>query len=90
MRSAYITHIAVPSYDEGIGKAMKEAARDGGGNVMRIAVENDAGTVYRVIETVGLPEFIDLVAGLEDLGGHDRLYDKNGVSPEGYDCRFHF
>jgi hypothetical protein len=90
MRSAYVRYAVVPAYDESISKVMKEATFDGGGNIMRIAVENDTGTVYRVIETVGLGEFVRLINGLMDLGGNAHPADQTGVSPESYDCRFHF
>lgn len=90
MRSSYVRLVAIPTYDATISKVVEEATADCGGKTMRIAIENDESMVYRVIETDGLGELVALVEALKRLGGGDRLADRTGVSPEGYDYRFHF
>lgn len=59
----------------------------GGGNVMRIGIRNEAGAIYRAVETTGMGDFMGCVNALLDLGLTDELADSTSMR-EGMDAIF--
>ena len=73
--------------DNEIFAAATKNTRDGGGNTMTIGIRNEAGQVYRGIQTVGMGEFMAVIGALQDLGLTDELADAAGMR-EGCDAIF--
>lgn len=83
--SRYVDGVAIPDFDAAI-TAVVEDSSDDGGQGMVIAIENDAGKVYRIVETLGMGAFIRTTQAVLGLGFVDTLADSlQGKS--GYDCR---
>jgi len=84
MNTKYFPAVEIPDFDDQIDEVLERTSFDGGGNSMFLAIENRAGQVYRVVEVIGLGEFMNTVYGLLDLGFIDLLQDKP-ASKQGYD-----
>lgn len=87
IESKYIESEVVPAFDKAVTAAVKSYRNEGGGNSMRIAMENFDGRAYRVIECTGLGAFIHVIGGLQKIGLKDILEGKDGMKM-GCDCWF--
>lgn len=87
MQTKLIEGVSLRSNDDKVLAAANKGARDGGGNTMVIGVRNEAGQIYRGIETVGMGEFMAVVGALHDLGLTDELADAFDMR-EGCDAIF--
>jgi hypothetical protein len=87
IETKYIQGEEVPIFDDRISAAISHYGIDGGGNEMRIAVENFDKKVYRVITSVGLGAYIHATSSLLDLGMRDVL-EKSVNVKSGYDSWF--
>ena len=87
IESKYIEGEVVPAFDKAVTAALKSYRNEGGGNTMRIAIENFDGKAYRVIECTGLGAFMHAIDGLQKIGLKDILEGKDGMK-KGCDCWF--
>ena len=78
---------AVPSYDIAIQQYIQKETFKGEGTKMILGVENQNNVIYRVIETFGFPDFMNVVDFITDLGLRDILAEKDS-SFKGYDAIF--
>lgn len=58
-----------------------------GGKTMVVGIRNAEGTIYRVIKTEGLPQFLNVIDCLSDLDLIDELEEAAGMK-EGCDAIF--
>lgn len=86
-QSKYIKGEAVPPFDESISAAITEYGIEGGGNAMKIAVENFDERIYRVVTGIGMGAYIHATSSLHDLGLKDILADSL-QGKDGYDSWF--
>lgn len=63
------------------------AVDGGGGKTMKVGIWNEVGHLYLEVDTVGLTEFLNVVACLESFDFSDDLADANGPV-HGYDALF--
>ena len=87
IKSQYIKGEIVPSFDKVVTSAIKSYGIEGGGNSMRIAIENFDGNAYRIIECIGLGAFMHVVSKLQEIGLKDIL-ESGGSMKNGCDCWF--
>lgn len=87
IESKYIEGEFVPVFDEAVTAAVKSYRNKGGGNSMRIAIENFDGKAYRVIECTGLGAFMHAIGRLQEIGLKDILEGKDSMK-RGCDCWF--
>ena len=74
--------------DAAILRALEsQGMADGGGNGMRIGIRNEAGAIYRTVQTSGLGDFMGCIGALLGLGLTDELADSAGTR-EGMDAIF--
>lgn len=85
--SKYLPGTTVPVFDTLITEGMDEYGIEGGGNEMKIAVENFDGKVYRVITTIGLGAYMHATSSLLELGLKDVLADSL-KGKDGFDSWF--
>ncbi|MFM5617472.1 hypothetical protein ACET7O_16160 [Aeromonas veronii] len=72
--SKYISGVTPALFDKQIDEYIADQ-NPGGGGTMLIAIENEAGQVYRNITTYGMGSFMGLATYLRDvLNLHDKLY----------------
>jgi hypothetical protein len=85
--SKYIEGEAIPPFDDTISTVISSCGIEGGGNMMRTAIENPEGKIYRVIESEGLGAYMHITSSLHDIGLKDILADSlHGEN--GYDSWF--
>jgi hypothetical protein len=82
----YLEGIKVPPYDHIVSQVV-DYPFAGGGNTMRIGVENEDGIVYRVVATTGMGVFMHVVLGMQEAGFADVFKDTQ-LARNGLDCRF--
>lgn len=87
IESKYIEGEVVPAFDEAVTTLVKSYHIEGGGNSMRIAIENFNGKAYRVIKCTGLGAFMHAIGGLQKIGLKDILEGEDGMK-KGCDCWF--
>lgn len=87
MQTKLIEGKSLRANDAEILAAVTKEARDGGGNTMVIGIRNEAGQIYRGIQTVGMGEFMAVVGALVDLGLTDELANAFSMR-EGCDAIF--
>lgn len=75
MRTRTLAGIAPASFDGQVLAFVHRDAEDGHGHASIIGLRNEAGYIYRYIETTGMTEFIRTVSWLEELGLMDELAD---------------
>lgn len=85
LSSHYIPGVSLPSFDDAVSTVIKYEL-SGGGNRMVIAIENETGDVYRVLETVGMGAYMHTVHAILDLGFTDVLANSLH-GKDGYDSR---
>lgn len=89
MENTYVDNTKRSQLDEKISKiANKIAKNELGGGPMVVAIENEDGSVYRVITTYGMSSYLDIVDKLAGLGLTDLLAED--LSPGKYDSLFTF
>lgn len=80
--SRYIKSETIPAFDEAVSAAIASYGIEGGGNAMKIAIENFDGKIYRVVTSVGMGAYIHATSSLLELGLSDLLansiHGKNG------------
>lgn len=86
-QSKYLKGEVVPSFDESVSSAIAEYGIEGGGNAMKIAIENFEGRIYRVLTSVGMGAYIHATSSLLDLGLEDILANSLH-GKDGYDSWF--
>lgn len=87
MNSRYVKNAAVAAYDPQVTQvAEKYRLADKGRMVL--AIENEAGQVYRVLFVDGPTRYMSVIEALTALGLTDRMGPYSSTSPEGYDNRF--
>lgn len=87
IESKYIEGEVVPAFDKAVTAAIKLYRNDGGGNSMRIAIENFDGKAYRVIECTGFGAFMHAIGRLQKIGLKDILEGEDSMK-RGCDCWF--
>lgn len=87
MRTRVLAGVAPANFDGQIVSFVLRDADGRGGHASVIGLRNEAGCVYRYIETTGMSEFIRAVSRLEELGLMDELADADG-NEEGCDAIF--
>lgn len=87
IKSQYIKGEIVPSFDKAVTSAITSYPIEGGGNSMRIAIENFDGKAYRIIECIGLGAFMHVISELQDIGLKDLLEGSDSMK-KGCDCWF--
>lgn len=87
IESKYVPGVGVPTFDEAVSDVVTDYGIEGGGNQMKIAVENAAGDVYRVITTIGMGAYLHSTFGLLKLGLKDLLAESI-AGKDGYDSWF--
>lgn len=88
MQTKYL-QAEIAAYDEAISNKVKTKPFSKEPFNMVVAIENEAGTPYRLILTDGLREYMRVTDKLLDLGMADKLAS-SFTSKEGYDSRFYF
>ena len=86
-QSMYIEGETVPAFDEFISAAIASYGIEGGGKPMKIAIENFAGRIYRVVTSVGMGAYIYATSSLLELRLKDILADSIH-GKDGYDSWF--
>lgn len=88
MQTNLVPGNAARANDTTILSVINKQARDDGGNTMVIGIRNEAGEIYRIVEAVGLGEFMGLVSVLSDkLKLTDELMEFTAMK-EGCDAIF--
>lgn len=85
--STYRTGEQIPTFDDRVTAELDEYGIEGGGNEMRIAIENFDGKVYRVVKTSGLGAYMHATSSLLELGLKDVLADSL-KGKDGFDSWF--
>jgi hypothetical protein len=85
--SKYKAGETVPAFDAQVTEGLDDYGIAGGGNEMRIAVENFDGKVYRIVTTVGLGAYMHATSRLLELGLKDLLADSL-KGKDGFDSWF--
>jgi len=87
IESKYIEGVLVPEFDSEVSRKLQSYEIEGGGNLMKIAIENFDGNAYRLISTWGLGPYFHVVQSLHELGLRDSL-DGKFESRNGTDAWF--
>ncbi len=88
MLKTKLTKEEIPSYDIEIAEFIRtESFKEKNGHKMVIGIENQNKQIYRVVETTGFGDFMEMLSFLFDLGMTDILEQKLS-SVGGYDARF--
>ena len=87
MLTTRLTDKKIPDYDINITEFIRSEAFEGGGNKMIIGIENTDKEIYRVIETTGFGDFMEVVGFLTDFGFID-LLEQQKKMVDGMDARF--
>lgn len=85
MRTRTLAGITPASFDGHVVAFVRRDGEQGQGHASVIGLRNEAGYIYRYIETTGMTEFIRTVSWLEELGLMDELADADDGS-EGCDA----
>ncbi|HGM5834857.1 TPA: hypothetical protein ACLFZ1_001856 [Serratia marcescens] len=89
MKDKYIDGITISKIDDKITKLVsKIAKKELGGGPMLVAIQNEAGEVYRLITSEGMSAYLDIVQGLANMGLNDLL--ATNFKPHKYDSLFTF
>jgi hypothetical protein len=87
IQSRYVIDAPFPSFDSAVTEIVSSYGIEGGGNAMRIAIENHDGKIYRVLTTVGMGAYMHTVYALAGLGLKDTLAN-DIAGRDGYDSWF--
>lgn len=87
MNSRYVKNAAIASYDPQVTQVAEKYRLTDKGRMV-LAVENEAGQVYRVLFVDGPTRYLSVIEELTALGLADRMGPYSATSPEGYDNRF--
>ena len=87
IQSRYVIDSPFPGFDSAVTEIVSSYGIEGGGNAMRIAIENPDGKIYRVLTTVGMGAYMHTVFALAGLGLKDTQAN-DSVGKDGYDSWF--
>lgn len=87
MNSRYVKNVAHAAYDAQITQVAEKYRLSDQGRMV-LAIENEAGQVYRVLFVDGPTRYMSVIEALTKLGLVDRMGPYSATSPEGFDNRF--